>query len=365
MSKARDSVEDLRTIDADLALKATAASPVFTGNVGIGSSSPDGVLDVEGTIALGGNKAGVIFNSTVTPANNNTGSIGLVSGTINAPASANANSKISGLRVAPTTSGSFNGAAEIAGLKVETFNGQSASIATGLSIDAPTGGDVNYAAILNGGNVGIGVSSPAQKLTLDSGYVQVGNGIGGGGGVKYPYSSSNADTRNWRTRSDIAAYGDWGIEQSTTQSGETYATKLLINPAGYVTTPLQPSFRVGSVTTYSSSSTVLHTIDFHDIGNNYNPTNGRFTAPVAGVYYFGAQAISSSDTTSATQKIKFTKNGTDVCDARAGGYTQSSLHLKTVIQLAVGDYMDVVVEDGSVLGASGGYHDQFMGYLIG
>ena len=127
------------------------------GSVGIGSSSPDGVLDVEGTISIAGSKAGVIFNSTVTPANNNTGSIGLVSGTINAPASANANSKISGLRVAPTTSGSFNGAAEIAGLKVETFNGQSATIATGLYIDEPTGGDSNYAAILDG-NVLIGTT---------------------------------------------------------------------------------------------------------------------------------------------------------------------------------------------------------------
>ena len=143
------------------------ASPLLyldasSGNVGIGTSSPDGVLDVEGTIALAGSKAGVIFNSTVTPANNNTGSIGLVSGTINAPASANANSKISGLRVAPTTSGSFNGAAEIAGLKVETFNGQSATIATGLYIDEPTGGDSNYAAILDG-NVLIGTTLNATS----------------------------------------------------------------------------------------------------------------------------------------------------------------------------------------------------------
>ena len=36
MSKARDGVEDLKTIDANLAAKAPLASPVFTGNVGIG-----------------------------------------------------------------------------------------------------------------------------------------------------------------------------------------------------------------------------------------------------------------------------------------------------------------------------------------
>jgi len=38
MSKARDGVEDLKTIDANLAAKAPLASPVFTGNVGVGSA---------------------------------------------------------------------------------------------------------------------------------------------------------------------------------------------------------------------------------------------------------------------------------------------------------------------------------------
>ena len=138
-------------------------------SLGIGDSSPDGILDVEGSITIAGSQAGVIFNPSVTPANNNVGSVGLVSGTLNAPASANASSKISGLRVAPTTSGSFNGAGEIAGIKVETFNGQSATLATGLYVDAPTGGDVNYAAILNGGNVGIGTSSPSADLQINDG----------------------------------------------------------------------------------------------------------------------------------------------------------------------------------------------------
>jgi len=36
MSKARDSIEDLKTIDANFAAKAPIASPVFTGNVGVG-----------------------------------------------------------------------------------------------------------------------------------------------------------------------------------------------------------------------------------------------------------------------------------------------------------------------------------------
>ena len=150
---------DLRLYE-DTGTTPSCSGMLLRSRLGIGDSSPDGILDVEGSITIAGSQAGVIFNPSVTPANNNVGSVGLVSGTLNAPASTNASSKISGLRVAPTTSGSFNGAGEIAGIKVETFNGQSATLATGLYVDAPTGGDVNYAAILNGGNVGIGTTAP-------------------------------------------------------------------------------------------------------------------------------------------------------------------------------------------------------------
>jgi len=62
MSKARDGVEDLKTIDANLAAKAPLASPSFTGNVGIGTSSPDTPLDV--TKAGGGNFVAKFQNTT-------------------------------------------------------------------------------------------------------------------------------------------------------------------------------------------------------------------------------------------------------------------------------------------------------------
>jgi hypothetical protein len=112
------------------------------------------------------------------------------------------------------------------------------------------------------GNVGIGISTPSQKLTLNSGYVQTGNGVGGAGGVKFPYGG-DAGTRNWRARTDLVGYGDWGLEQSTTQTGETYATKLLIATSGNVgigtTSPTQKLDVNGTVkaTSFSGDGSAL------------------------------------------------------------------------------------------------------------
>jgi hypothetical protein len=101
-----------------------------------------------------------------------------------------------------------------------------------LNFAAYSGGAPSTAQMtLTGGNVGIGTTSPSQKLTLDSGFVQTGNGIGGAGGVWFPYGG-DAGTRTWRARTDLVAYGDWGLEQSTTQTGTTFATKLLMTNDG-------------------------------------------------------------------------------------------------------------------------------------
>ena len=138
------------------------------GYVGIATSSPDTFLDVGGTRTVGGSGAGAIFNSTITPSNNNTASMVAVTGTINAAASLNANSKISGLRVKPTFPSSMNGAGHCAGIKIDAFDGKSATIGAGIYAEATTGADTNYAGYFSGNiNVTGSVSKGSGSFKID------------------------------------------------------------------------------------------------------------------------------------------------------------------------------------------------------
>ena len=54
------------------------------------------------------------------------------------------------------------------------------------------------------------------------------------GFLLYNYSTVNAGSRSWKVSNDQVEWGDYVIQQSTTQTGSTYATKFLIDAAGNV-----------------------------------------------------------------------------------------------------------------------------------
>jgi len=78
-----------------------------------------------------------------------------------------------------------------------------------------------------------------------TGRAVVGSGSFDGGGVIHNYGS-DGNSRSWWTKTDTHGYGDFAIRQSTTQTGSTYQTRLLIDSSGNV--------GVGT----SSPSTKLH-----------------------------------------------------------------------------------------------------------
>ena len=78
-------------------------------------------------------------------------------------------------------------------------------------------------------------SSPIKRLTIQNGGgLMIPSDVSGTSGYKINYTSADAGSRSWKIANDSAAYGDFVIQQSTTQSGSSYATKFCIGATGNV-----------------------------------------------------------------------------------------------------------------------------------
>jgi hypothetical protein len=156
-------------------------------------------------------------------------------------------------------------------------------------------------------------------------------------------------------------------------------TGMTIDSTGRILTPARPAFRARLTTGSgggSNGTLVFNTEDF-DIGGNYNTSNGRFTAPVAGVYWICFSALSAGDSSgsslSATNAIwiHLHKNGTEIPGTVghayiASGNHQESIHSPNVLSLSASDYITVVVGSEYVYtDATARWDPVFQGYLLG
>ena len=76
------------------------------------------------------------------------------------------------------------------------------------------------------------------------------------------------------------------VDKIRRAAGSTDA--LVIDSGDRITTPTRPAFHARHTTgsTVGVTGTIVFDTEDFDIGSNYNTSNGRFTAPVDGIYYF-------------------------------------------------------------------------------
>ena len=390
-------------VQAQIDTKAPINNAQFTGNVGIGTSSPDAPLDVtrvgDGTIAMFQNTGNHGFefsapSSTALQIASRQGSknLDLWANTLSFSAGGTErlhidNSGNVGIGIVPNfTPGASR-------RKLQIGNGTSGAL---IAMGTGTSESSNPRIFSNQYTLGLAAgittgelqfyTNDVERITVEAGgTIQMGGGdapanppiIMGGNNFSVYMGATNTNTINVGYNENQTY--NLHINYKGYQSGTTQFRNLVVNDGKsadiarfkgeykLLELPGAPSFRARVNQGFSGNGTVIVFADVqHNIGNHYNNSNGRFTAPVSGSYFFGYQGISGSNITSNEQNMSLViNNTTGICDARSRGYTEGSLHLKTVVYLTAGDYVTVKIGNGNTTTYAAGFHNQFFGHFIG
>jgi len=188
----------------------------------------------------------------------------------------------------------------------------------------------------------------------------------------YPTLKFKADNQNSGNNAAISVGGNNSLvlQPNNTTNG------IIVSNSGHVTMPNQPAFHAyGPSASVADGSYVVYTNTYVNTGSHYSTSNGRFTAPVAGVYLFFWSAIGNS--TSDVYRWFLRKNGS------ATGIGGNDVHLRQdtsgtgseyatngsrvqMVSLSANDYIQIYHDsDGGTPGYYQSDYVNFGGYLIG
>lgn len=215
------------------------------------------------------------------------------------------------------------------------------------------------------GNFGIGTTTLGTY-----GKFQVSNGTNQ---LAVSFSSNNPVIT--ATNNAGNAYTNLLFDGTTQQFYTNGAERMRIDSSGRVTMPNQPAFhaQVSEGATVSSNTYIVFGTVRVNKGSHYNSSNGRFTAPVSGLYLFYISAINESN--NSVSRFTLHINGSIAyggsqstqlrLDATASGGEIVDGSKQAILNLTAGDFVQVKYDHDT--GSNMNYPDwtNFGGHLLG
>jgi hypothetical protein len=219
-------------------------------------------------------------------------------------------------------------------------------------------------------NVGIGTSTPDALLHVNTASGKVatfGNIVNNNG--NYVVIAGSVSNKNWVVSANMIVGGEFGIGLTSTVGGTTIGSShsFSITPAGYVTTPYQPSFYAWLTSgTFSTNGGLVpfNSVQFN-VNNSYSTSTFKFTAPITGTYIFFAAGITNTGTT--VEMGAYLNISTQVANCRNSGGsagTNTGCSMTWTWNMNANDTMEIRLQGGGNL-YGGGPFTNFGGYLIG
>ncbi len=315
-----------------------------TSNIGIGKTDPGFTLDVNGDVNFSGSlyEGGSPFVST--PWTIDGDDLEYTSGNIGI----GTNAAAATLHVG----GNIYSTSNISAYEIDVANVTTTNLMINTVIVSATTSLDNAVTVSNI------TSNTVQFINSDVGLVATGNVV-----ANYFKGNGSQLTGIATTLQSVSDFGN--TSSNTVQF--TNATTGFVTTSNVTVGGIAKQTSVPAFTVRLTDGTIVGAgdIDYNQVDtdntSSYTTSDGRFTAPVAGHYFFSAHGIYQNDVT----VYDFTINGTRqninaLCSSPSANYIQCNI--SAVLNLSVGDYVNVYQVEGGTFGTD---NNVFTGFFIG
>ena len=219
-----------------------------------------------------------------------------------------------------------------------------------------------------------GAANNGGTILLQNGVADSSAGNGTGlGGIAFGGATGNQYCRIEGFADGSGGTNDYPgriVFSTTADAASSPTERMRIDSNGVITMPNQPAFhaRGGTTLANNTNTIIIGGATEFNIGGHYNTSNGRFTAPVDGVYQFSFWGLIYPHN-SGVINIFYSKNGTQYAHLVQGGADSNTHTSRSGIVhmgMSAGDYAELRINRGSSTGVNAyGSQWNMSGHLIG